>query len=76
MFNQTNNPYSSDFFLDNLKYQANLVLFAHNFLNAETIIETARKDALSQFFNSALSYDSDRWEASFQMLVDVLTLSE
>lgn len=75
LFAQTNDSYQSESVLNNLKHQKKLIIFAHTLLNAEAIIETKEKNALSQFFTFALSYDLDRRETSLQRLVNVLTSS-
>ena len=72
LLTQTSNSYPSEFILDNLKHQDKLGLLAHKLLDAEVTINTERKNALSQFLTSALSYDSNKREASLQKLVDVL----
>lgn len=50
----------SEYIMLTLKQHDNLVLLAHNFLDAELTITTEKKHALSEFLTSALSRNPDR----------------
>jgi hypothetical protein len=73
LFVQSSDSFRSERVLEKLKDQRMLALLAKILLDAEVTIETQKKNALSQFFDSALSCESDKREASLRKLVAILT---